>query len=163
MRPELVVKIRDTAAMANKECGSGRCQVGKWGCCDAAFCWAVHRGLSKLGITYEFDPDAELPYMGPEGCRVLPEHRPGCAIHVCHDRQHGCLEFAIRDTWDEAKEDPAIMSLNREFIGVVVSKQVVVKDGRRIGHRLLPLFEESLNYQKFLDGMTDAYIEEHGE
>lgn len=55
----------------------------KYRCCDAVFCQLVRTQMGSRAKLYQFDKDAEVPYMGANGCRVHPSDRPFCAGYVC--------------------------------------------------------------------------------
>ncbi len=54
----------------------------KYRCCDRMFCDAVAADLPD-GVHYQYDAVAAIPFLGPTGCRVSPEHRPYCTGYVC--------------------------------------------------------------------------------
>ncbi len=54
-----------------------------YSCCERDFCLAVESGLSAIGTTIQRTTHPTLPFMGPSGCVVPPELRPGCSGYVC--------------------------------------------------------------------------------
>lgn len=66
-------------------------------CCDKFFCEVATITIRKLGgnpETFRSDFDPELPYMGPEGCRVPPTLRPVCTGYVCPHHLKNDPKFA---------------------------------------------------------------------
>lgn len=55
-------------------------------CCERDFCIAVERGLLAVGKSIPRTDHPQLPFMGPSGCVVPAELRPGCSGYVCEDR-----------------------------------------------------------------------------
>lgn len=91
MKASTVNTIRRLAAITGERCG--RCPgVGPDRCCDDAFCQVVEVGLRATGREVPAatgHPKAR--FLGPSGCVLPPEFRPGCAGYVCpswkvHDR-----------------------------------------------------------------------------
>ena len=122
--PEVAQEAREACDLIAREtgkiCASGACIFGRYGCCSKAYCEAVRSPLVKHEISFEYDDEAELPYMGDDGCRVPAHFRPVCALYVC-DRVEYSL-FADRVTleadqaeWDEATQramaDPLVHEL----------------------------------------------------
>lgn len=71
------------AALTRKKCET--CPTtAKHRCCDRVFCQLVQDGMpAGVAELYHFDEAAEVPFMGPGGCRVSPEHRAFCTAFIC--------------------------------------------------------------------------------
>lgn len=52
-------------------------------CCSRLYCEAARRYCQSKGIALTDTGHPYLPFMGPDGCVLPPEHRPICAIHTC--------------------------------------------------------------------------------
>lgn len=52
-------------------------------CCDRTFCDLAEQGAKALGYTPQKTDHPDLPYMGPKGCVIPAEYRPGCSTYVC--------------------------------------------------------------------------------
>lgn len=52
-------------------------------CCSRLYCEAARRYCQSKGIELTATSHPDLPFMGPSGCVLPPEHRPICAIHTC--------------------------------------------------------------------------------
>lgn len=51
-------------------------------CCDALFCSLTQKHFPP-GVEYKPTGHA-IPFMGPKGCIVKPEHRVFCTAFLCH-------------------------------------------------------------------------------
>lgn len=80
--PKAARDLRRAAALTKPFCD--RCTGPARRCCDEVFCAAVQRGLEFAGLPVPEKPGAHgVPFLGPSGCTVPPEHRPGCAGFGC--------------------------------------------------------------------------------
>jgi hypothetical protein len=107
--------------MTNKECG--RCAV-PYSCCSREYCELAEEYALKLGVVLEktFYPD--LPFMGSEGCVVVPELRP---LHTCDIVSLGFH-----------KTDPVWTERYFEFRAIVSAVvKLVVKNNRITGNQFL--------------------------
>jgi len=59
-------------------------------CCHRDFCKITRELMTETTREkYLFDQNAEIPFMGEHGCRVPPEHRPGCTGYLCPEATKG--------------------------------------------------------------------------
>lgn len=80
--PKAARDLRRAAALTKPFCD--RCTGPARRCCDEVFCAAVQRGLEFAGLPVPEKPGAHgVPFLGPNGCTVPPEHRPGCSGFGC--------------------------------------------------------------------------------
>jgi hypothetical protein len=84
--PILYQKIADLTAPS---CQNGTAECGKfcdrkYRCCERQYCDATRRfAKENYNIDLQETGNAELPFMGENGCTVAPHLRPICALHVC--------------------------------------------------------------------------------
>lgn len=83
MRMSTVNAARRLATITGERCA--RCPgVGPERCCADAFCEVVERGLRHTGRPVpERTGHPKARFLGPTGCVLPPELRPGCTGFVC--------------------------------------------------------------------------------
>lgn len=62
----------------------GQCRVPYY-CCAPEHCEATARYAAELGVMLNRTEHPRLPFLGPDGCTVVPHLRPICAVHVCEN------------------------------------------------------------------------------
>lgn len=81
--------LTEIAELTAPTCGnSPECELQGHGgrpyrCCSRLYCEAVRQYCRSKGITLTDTGHSDLPFMGPDGCTLSPEHRPICVIHTC--------------------------------------------------------------------------------
>lgn len=84
--PILYQKIADLTAPS---CQNGTAECAKfcdrkYRCCERQYCEQTRKfAKEKYNIDLQETGNAELPFMGENGCTVAPHLRPICAIHLC--------------------------------------------------------------------------------
>lgn len=66
-----------------KKLTSSRCAKDGFDCCSKFFCKVSEIEMKALGYHIDKTDNPEIPYMGPNGCVIPPEYRPGCTMYVC--------------------------------------------------------------------------------
>jgi hypothetical protein len=92
-----------------QELTSAACEKDGFGCCSKFFCKVSELEMAALGYHVDKTDNVDIPYMGPDGCVIPPEYRPGCSLYVCpvhlKDRK-------FRREWDRHRQkilkDPAM-------------------------------------------------------
>lgn len=99
--------VRKLAKFTNEVCGK-KCNLKLPNrCCDKTFCsLAKHIMPESIKEKYLYDSNAELPYMGENGCRVDPADRPGCSGYVCPENIKGDWGRKYRKLCDRAGIPP---------------------------------------------------------
>ena len=105
---------------------AGACRKDGWGCCSKFFCKVSELEMKALGHHVEKTDNKDIPYMGPNGCVIPAEYRPGCSLYVCpihlKDRK-------FRREWDRARQkilkDPVVDKAMRES---TVEIKALIKD-----------------------------------
>ena len=73
--------FQELADFTEKACAT--CEPkSQFRCCEALFCLEVAIELERKEIPYKFTGH-RIPFMGPKGCTLPPEQRPGCTAYVC--------------------------------------------------------------------------------
>lgn len=83
-------------------------------CCDLDFCTAVELGLKTVGKTFPRTDHPTLFFMGPQGCTVPPEYRPGCSGYVCPDqmeKQPRTLRREYQKLHGKFDQDPEVQQM----------------------------------------------------
>lgn len=87
MRERTVNAIRKLQRLTERACATCPSENHvrpKYRCCDDAFCGMVESALKAVGRPVpEYTGNSEVRFMGPNGCVVAPEDRPGCSGYVC--------------------------------------------------------------------------------
>ncbi len=52
-------------------------------CCAAVFCEIADEQAKMQGHTQERVSSGPVPFLGPQGCVMPPEYRPGCSGYLC--------------------------------------------------------------------------------
>lgn len=68
------------------------CYIGALSCCATKYCrYAADHARRYWGVTLEPHPEHKvgIPFLGPQGCIVVPHLRPLCTMHVCCINRHG--------------------------------------------------------------------------
>jgi hypothetical protein len=75
-------------------------------CCDKIFCEVVRETMPS-GVSYPYNEGHRVPYMGPTGCVVSPEHRPYCSAYVCnsHLKRDGAFRAKYKSLCEKAGLD----------------------------------------------------------
>lgn len=66
--------------ITNAECK--KCKV-PFSCCSLEYCEQADEYSQEQGVTIQRTDHPTLPFMGPNGCIVLPHLRPCCTVHTC--------------------------------------------------------------------------------
>lgn len=127
MKPGTRRALDKMAAATRPKCEQCPSVLGKMPvtrCCDKFFCQVTEVTIRELGENPEGfrGEDAELPFMGEEGCRVPPHLRPVCTGFVCQHHLKSDPGFASK--WEALQKklssDPNLVravSIAREEIG----------------------------------------------
>ena len=109
MKERIRNRLQKIAALTSGKCAT--CPgVGEYRCCDAMFCEMAEASAKALGYQ-PVRTGHEIPFMGPKGCTIPPEYRPGCAGFVCGEHLAADRKFAreYRRLHDEISSDPEIV------------------------------------------------------
>lgn len=112
MKERVCNSIRRIQALTAEKCQT--CPgVGEFRCCDAVFCRGVEAGLRAIGVSIPRTEHPTIPFMGPKGCVVPAEYRPGCSGYVCPSQLQGDRTF--RREWrrlhERYWEDPEVTKM----------------------------------------------------
>lgn len=81
-------------------------------CCSALFCGIVEKGLVAINEPVPAKPGLYgAPFLGPNGCVVPPELRPGCAAYACEERLGPAARAERNRQLYLALEDPTVSYL----------------------------------------------------
>lgn len=118
MKEQTVKNLRKLAEITGDKCSS--CvTMSPTRCCDAFFCSLAKKEMDALGVSIPEVPGSELPYMGPLGCVVPPEYRPGCTGFVCPPHlSDDKFKSEYLDLLDEVRKDPQIRRVMKETTGL---------------------------------------------
>lgn len=94
---------------------AGACRKDGFGCCSKFFCKVSELEMKALGHHVEKTDNKDIPYLGPNGCVIPPEYRPGCSMYACpihlKDRK-------FRREWERSRQkilaDPVIAKAMRD-------------------------------------------------
>lgn len=109
MKERIRNRLQKIAALTGAKCAT--CvNVGPYRCCDPVFCDMAEASAKALGYQPVRTGHA-IPFMGPKGCTIPPEYRPGCAGFVCGEHLAADRQFAreYRRLHDEISADPEIV------------------------------------------------------
>ena len=107
MKQSAINGLRRLHVFTNALCAT--CEP-KFGCCSPLFCDIVAAGLIAVGRPVPpRGAHPELRFMGPSGCTIEPELRPGCTGFVCQEKLQ---DRKVRREYDrlqaKAFDDPEV-------------------------------------------------------
>lgn len=118
MNADTVANLKEIARLTGTKCG--QCVTpSRHRCCDAYFCGLAREEMRALGVHVNQIEDAELPYMGPFGCILPPEYRPGCTVFVCPPHlADKTFRRKYLSLLEDLRKDPDLMSVLRKTTGL---------------------------------------------
>ena len=78
----LIELYQEMADLTRLKCG--QCRI-PFQCCAPEHCENTARYAAELGVMLERTDHPRLPFLGPNGCTVVPHLRPICTVHVCEN------------------------------------------------------------------------------
>ena len=111
---------------------SAACKKDGFDCCSKFFCKVSELEMKALGFHVDKTDNKDIPYMGPKGCVIPPEYRPGCTMYVCPNH---LKDRTFRREWDRHRQKifsdkvmgAAVEEANRE-IAVLVEDEKAMKE-----------------------------------
>lgn len=134
MKSATIKSLRELAKITGEKCA--KCPtLETYRCCDAYFCGMAKPEMESLGVSIPEVEDGPLPYMGPTGCVVPPEYRPGCSGFVCP--QHlGDAKFRTKylSLIEKVRSDGAIRRAMK--MPSTLCKAILEEESKFIDHAL---------------------------
>lgn len=101
MKEETKLALKQLAEITKAKCG--QCPtLPLTRCCDSDFCNLASQEMAAHGFYLPPTDNPVVPYLGPNGCIVPPEYRPGCTLFVCPG--HLALDKEFKAQWGELRD-----------------------------------------------------------